>query len=222
MSAGTVSVVIAVYNGELFLADALRSILGQTVRPAEICVVDDGSDDGTSRVAQSFSGVRYLRREKNGGQASALNWGIENTSGEWLAFLDADDIWTADKLERQLEAFGDNPQLDIVYGLMVERMMGGARGARDGSARLAQLPSAMLVKRASFERVGGFDARFTLGSVVDWYARACELGLRQTILPRIVYERRIHGDNVGIRRADQRDDYLAVLKTALDRRRQRP
>lgn len=218
----SISVVIAVFDGEAFIGDALRSIEQQTSPALEVCVVDDGSKDGTGDVVRGHPGVRYLRRETNAGQASALNWGVASTSGELLAFLDADDIWVQDKLELQLRALDTDPELDIVYGMMRERVLAGANPSlarRDGAIRPAELPSAMLIRRTAFERVGGFDAQFTLGSVVDFYARACDAGLRHRILPQVLYERRIHGENVGIRRAGQRQDYLAVVKAALDRRR---
>jgi glycosyltransferase involved in cell wall biosynthesis len=220
-----VSVVVAVLDGERFIADALRSILGQTRPPAEVCVVDDGSTDGTAAVVAGFAdaGVRCLRRPARGGQAAALNLGVASTGGERLAFLDADDVWAADKLRLQGAALDGDPTLDVVYGHMRERVLfagaPAAVAARDGAVRPAHLPGAMLIRRGAFTRVGGFDARFTLGSVVDWYARACEAGLRQLTLPDVVYERRIHGDNAGLREARHRADYLHVVKAALDRRR---
>jgi len=222
-----VSVILAVHNGERFIAEALRSILGQTRPPAEICVVDDGSTDGTAAAVTAFAGegLRLLRLDVNGGQAAALNRGVAATSGARLAFLDADDVWEADKLEHQGAALDAEPALDAVWGLMRERLIGAAAATlpppRDGGVRPAHLPSALCIRRPAFERVGGFDPRFTIGSVVDWYARACEAGLRQRVLDRVVYERRIHGDNVGIQQAHRRADYLHVVKSALDRRRAR-
>lgn len=220
-SARTISVIVAVYNGEPFIADALRSIVGQTLPAREVCVVDDASTDATAAIVSSFPEVRCLRCESNVGQAAALNWGVESTLGEFLAFLDADDVWVPDKLREQCGAFDREPELDVVYGLMRERVLGdlGKLNERDGAVRPAQLPSAMLIRRAAFERVGGFDTQWRLGSVVDWYARARESRLREYVLPAVVYERRIHGANIGIRQAEYRTDYLRVVKAALDRRR---
>jgi glycosyltransferase involved in cell wall biosynthesis len=219
----TVSAIVAVFDGERFVGDALGSIFGQTRPPAEVCVIDDASTDGTPAVVAAFRGVRYLRRASRSGQAAALNLGVASTGGDRLAFLDADDVWEADKLRRQGEALDADPALDVVYGHMRERVIGAGApaevAARDGGVLPAHLPSAMLIRRAAFERVGGFDTRFTLGSVVDWYARACEAGLRQLTLPEVVYERRIHGANTGIRQARHRADYLRVVKAALERRR---
>lgn len=174
----------------------------------------------------AFTGVRYLRRAVRSGQAAALNLGVASTGGDRLAFLDADDVWAAEKLRLQGQALDANPAIDVVYGHMRERVIGAGAPAgviaRDGAVRCAELPGAMLIRRAAFERVGGFDTRFTLGSVVDWYARSCEAGLHSLTLPDVVYERRIHGANTGITQARHRTDYLQVVKAALDRRRARP
>lgn len=222
VSASTISVVMAVYDGERFVADAIRSIFAQTRRPLEVIVVDDGSNDRTGEIVRGFAAVDYVRRAVNGGQAIALNEGVARAKGEYLAFLDADDVWVEDKLERQRLAFDEDPSRDVVYGLLREKVIGTASAgvsARNGRTLPAYLPSAMLIRRAAFDTVGPFDTRFTLGSVVDWFARSREAGLREQLLPHVVYERRIHGDNVGLRHADRRSDYLYVVKAALDRRR---
>jgi glycosyltransferase involved in cell wall biosynthesis len=239
----SVSAIVAVYNGARFIADALSSIVGQTAPPDEVLVIDDGSTDGTGDVVARFPRVRSLRRDANGGQASALNWGVASARGAYLAFLDADDVWAPDKLARQLAAFEEDPALDVVYGQARTRILGG--GGDDAWTKLglpsavhrgragepsqgspledrvlpAFLPSAMLIRRAAFARVGDFDPGFKLGSVVDWYARSREAGLVERALDAVVYERRIHGDNVGIRQRGDRDEYLRVVKAALERRR---
>ena len=103
-----VSVVIPVYNGERFLAQAIESVLGQTWREVEVIVVDDGSSDHSGEIARRFAPVRCLRQD-NAGQAAARNRGAAAATGRFLAFLDADDLWLADKLERQLTAFRSAP-----------------------------------------------------------------------------------------------------------------
>ena len=93
-----VSVVIPAYNAAEFLPDSLASVFRQTYQPQEVLIVDDGSEDETSRVAQALEKrVRYLRKPR-GGPASARNLGIRAAQGEWIAFLDADDIWLPDML----------------------------------------------------------------------------------------------------------------------------
>jgi hypothetical protein len=108
-----ISVVIPSYNSADFLPDAIRSVLAQT-RPAnEIIVVDDGSRDHTAGVCAEFGpAVRYVRQE-NAGASSARNTGIAAAAGNWLAFLDADDLWDAEKLDLQFAALAANPDADF-------------------------------------------------------------------------------------------------------------
>jgi glycosyltransferase involved in cell wall biosynthesis len=234
-SAATISVVIAVYNGEALIGDAIASVLGQTLPPTEVIVVDDGSSDGTAAVvggiAAAQPSVRCLRLDPNQGQAAALNRGVADAGGAYLAFLDADDVWRPDKLARQAGLLDARPELDVVYGMAVQRRIrpqADAAGAPEAADALAlpavpaYLPGAMLIRRAAFDRVGPFDTRWRLGSVVDWYARSVEAGLAQDLVPAVVYERRIHGGNLGIVASKHRTDYLGVVKAALDRRRRGP
>jgi len=102
-----VAVIIAVYNGERFLAEAIRSALAQTVAPFEIIVVDDGSTDGSAEIARRFD-VRYYY-QPNAGVGAARNAGLEMATGSFVAFLDADDRWCVEKLERQLAALSPAP-----------------------------------------------------------------------------------------------------------------
>jgi len=110
-----VSVVIPCFNHGRFLADAIGSVLAQTLKPHEIIVVDDGSADETPGVAQSFAGVRYVRQE-NRGLAAARNTGLRNSSGEFIAFLDADDRFLPAALEAGASALEAHPECAFVYG----------------------------------------------------------------------------------------------------------
>lgn len=108
-----VSVIIPAYNAEKFLERAIRSVLAQTFDDYEIIVVDDGSTDKTAEIAKSFKKVRYFQQE-HVYQAAARNKGITEARGEYIAFLDADDEWLPEKLEKQL-AFMSNKSLEISY-----------------------------------------------------------------------------------------------------------
>lgn len=102
----TVSVVIPAYNSAATIADAVSSVRAQTVKPLEIIVVDDASRDGTAACLDELHApdLRVIRRSVNGGGSAARNLGMEAARGDWIAFLDADDLWLPDKLERQLAA----------------------------------------------------------------------------------------------------------------------
>ena len=102
----SVSVVIPCYNGAKFIRQTLDSVLAQTVEPHEILVVDDGSTDESREIAQSYGPPVRVIRQPNQGESVARNRGIEEARGDWIAFLDADDLWMPTKLERQIEVLG--------------------------------------------------------------------------------------------------------------------
>ena len=97
-----VSVIIPVYNGENYLSQAIDSVIDQTYSPIELIIVDDGSTDKSKEIASSYSQVNYVYQE-NQGVAIARNTGIFKSQGEYIAFLDQDDIWTANKLKLQVD-----------------------------------------------------------------------------------------------------------------------
>lgn len=216
-----VSVIIPVYNGERFLAAAIESVLGQNHRPLEVLVVDDGSTDGSAAIARAFGPPVTCLGQANAGMGGARNSGVNASRGDFIAFLDADDLWAPDKLRSQLKRLAEEPELDCVFGL-VDHLQEGVAGRfemRVSQAAAALVPGAMLIRRDSFFKVGLFSTRHRVGEFIDWYSRAQEAGLRSEIVQRVVLQRRVHGDNVSIRRADARSDYLHILKAALDRRR---
>lgn len=108
-----VSVVIPAYNAERFIADALASVQAQSCQPLEIIVVDDGSTDRTAQLVRGFAGVCYLRQD-NAGPSRARNAGIRAARGEYIAFLDADDLWLEEKLERQMALAAREPGLGLI------------------------------------------------------------------------------------------------------------
>lgn len=111
---GSITVAIPAYNSARFLREALESVFAQTLSFSECILVDDGSTDQTAEVARSFASVRYIWKE-NGGDASARNRAIQEASGDFIAFLDADDVWRPDKLQKQMTLFATDPSLGMVY-----------------------------------------------------------------------------------------------------------
>lgn len=218
-----ISVVIPVYNGDKYLAEAIESVLSQTDFELEIIVVDDGSTDNTARVAESFgSSVRYYHQIK-AGPGAARNKGVSLAQGNYISFLDADDLWTENKMKRQWMAFEADPYLDMAFGHIQQFYSPELTQAEKDRINIpfAIMPghhaSAMLIKKESFLRVGLFKEEF--GEFIDWYARAMELNLKSIMLPDVLVKRRIHRSNLGISQRDQRSGYVNVLKAALDRRR---
>ena len=110
-----VSVIIPAYNAERFLRQTIESVLAQTFRDFEIIVVDDGSKDETAEIAESFGAPVICRRKTNGGVSSARNLGIKEAKGEYVAFLDADDLWEPTKLEKQVARLDEQPQVGLCF-----------------------------------------------------------------------------------------------------------
>lgn len=219
MALPLVSVIIPVYNYERYLAEAIESVLAQTCSHTEIIVVDDGSTDGSAAVAGHYTNsVKYFY-QPNAGLAAALNKGISMSSGGFLSFLDADDIWTPKKLEHQMSAM-DDPEIDMVFG-QIEQFYSPELNKQQGTVGVmpGYSKGTLLIRRQSFSRAGAFNEQFQLGDFIEWYLRAAELGLKSLMLPEVVMRRRIHAGNMGIRQSRHRTDYLRILKASLDRRR---
>ena len=220
-----VSVMIGVYNAELYVAEAIESVLAQSYEPIELIVVDDGSDDGTAGIVKSFGDVVRYEYQQRAGNGAARNSAVELAHGAYFAFLDADDRFLPNKIERQLQVLRQEPAIDAVFGHVREFI--SPELASDAAARLRRpaedapwmAPNLMLIRRDSFFRVGPFSTTVRVGVTVDWYARALEARLGMHLLPEVVLERRLHAQNNGLRERDSRSQYLHVLKASLDRRR---
>lgn len=222
----TISVIIPVHNGERYLAEAIRSVLDQTLPPDELIVVDDGSTDASAQVARSFGPPVRVLAQANLGPAAARNLGAQQASGDLLAFLDADDLWTPEKLARQSAVLAADPVCDAVLG-RVENFVSpeldesqAAKLARTAAQSGEFHIGALLIRRDAFRRVGWFDAGLRHGEFIDWWARATQLHLAYTVLPDLVLRRRLHADNLTRREPGGRRDYLALLRQHLARQRE--
>ncbi|OAI54367.1 hypothetical protein AYO44_03605 [Planctomycetaceae bacterium SCGC AG-212-F19] len=219
-----ISAVIPVFNGERYLEEAIRSILAQQYQPLELIVVDDGSTDGTRELVQRFSTVRCDHRP-HAGIGATRNRGLELAQGELIAFLDADDVWTPEKLVFQWSAFRAQPDLDIVTG-HVEQFHSSELDAT--ITRHIDCPKqsvagyafgAMLIKRRAFDTVGLISEELERAEGIDWCLRARELGHRIKVLSDVVMRRRLHETNHSRTHRQALANYAQVLKASLDRRR---
>ena len=111
-----VSVIIPTYNRENFIIETIQSVLNQTYKDFEIIVVDDGSTDNTKKRLESFRSKIKLIEQKNSERAVARNNGVKNSSSEYIAFLDSDDLWIEDKLEKQTAVLDTKKDTILVYG----------------------------------------------------------------------------------------------------------
>ena len=209
-AASAVSVVVPVYNGERFVAGAIESIYAQTLLPTEVIVVDDGSTDTTPQILEKFAerpGFRAIRKS-HGGSGSARNVGIKESHGDYVAFLDHDDVWFPQKLEHQLTHFdrswgmsftaywfstettselrrldGWNPDPPAVFGALSRgnHLMGG---------------STSLIRRRVFDHAGHFE---DLRVGQDWlmWLRIAAAGYAIGYLAEPLTEYRWHGRNAS-------------------------
>lgn len=220
-----VSVIIPVYNGERYLADAIESVLAQTYRPIQLVVVDDGSEDGTAEIARSFREVKYIY-QANQGHAAAMNAGIRAARGEFVAFLDADDLWTPNKLSVQIDYLHKHPHVGCVIAKMQNFVEPGteppSRITRDlALTEYAALQvGALVARRTVLEQIGAFDTTYDHAKDVDWFVRAREAGIIMAILPEILLHRRLHGANRSYHTQARTLEFMRVLKSSINRKRQ--
>jgi glycosyltransferase involved in cell wall biosynthesis len=173
-----ISVVIPAYNAAPWIGRAIQSVVDQTFPVSEIIVVDDGSNDSTADVVATFNGkVKYVRQTNNG-PSKARNTGMAASSGEWLAFLDADDWWMPNKLHVQYDALKQRPDAILVYtSLLMVKDTGEVMIRQSAPAnqlwpllryRNPIAPSSVLVKRSVMQQIGGFNEKHKVAE--DWEA----------------------------------------------------
>ena len=199
----TVSVVIPCYNAARFIEQAVVSALEQSSRPTEIIVVDDGSTDGSAEKAQRFGLPVRVIRQTNAGPSVARNTGIKASSGELIAFLDADDYWLPHKLERQLDRFED-PGVALVHSH--HRWMfsdGSTTDIRESTCgqvfhvlleRCTIAVITAVVRREVFERVGLFDPSLRGSEDWDMWLRIAA-SYRVDVVPEVLACYRWHDNN---------------------------
>jgi glycosyltransferase involved in cell wall biosynthesis len=219
-----VSVIIPAYNAEIFLREAIGSVLGQAYRPIEVNVVDDGSTDGTAQIAAGYGDAVKCIRQPNAGPAAARNRGIAAAQGDVLAFLDADDVWTEGALEAQMSCLASNPSARIALGLTQLLRLTDTKGVPRfepfGEPWHLLSLGAAVVRRAVFQRAGHFDESTRSAEDIDWFLRAREAGVTLARHERVVQHYRLHGGNMTRQKAWRDAHLTAAFKKSLDRRRQ--
>lgn len=178
----TVSIIIPTYNRRQSIGRSIKSVLNQTYRDFELIIVDDGSTDGTREIVAGFndSRIRYIRHDKNRGEAAARNTGIKVARGEYIASHDSDDEWLPEKLAKQVRAFENcSPEIGVVYTAFWKEENGKETyipfawvNKKEGNIHQELLRGnfigspVTLIKRECFEKVGMFDEG--MFHLVDW------------------------------------------------------
>jgi glycosyltransferase involved in cell wall biosynthesis len=229
-----VSVIIPVYNSASYLGAALISVLEQNYRPLEVIVIDDGSTDDCASVLEAVraslprSGGKdlsiYYSYQPNQGPAVARNRGIGLSKGDLLAFLDADDWWQPQKLQRQVDLFRQQPGLGYVISHMQVLLESGTAWPVSLNQDHYQnqpvcfLPSALLVRRDVFDQVGPFDESYRYSDDTDWFLRAKEFAIPFAVVPEVLVNKRIHETNLS-RAPGMSQETLRAFHASMQRRR---
>jgi len=200
--AATVSCLVAAWNAERFIGEALESIFNQTYPPSEVIVVDDGSTDRTAEIA-TRAGATVIR-QLNRGYLAARDATLAHATGDYVAFLDADDYWERGKTARQIAVMQTDPSVDLCVARYQNFWDGDATpdAEKYRDHPLARplggyIVPTLLARRSAFDRFGTFTSG---GNTSDtaWFARAASLGARIEVLSDVLLHRRLHGGNLSI------------------------
>lgn len=219
-----VSVVIPTFNYAEFLPEAVKSVLEQDHSDLELIVVDDGSTDNTQEVLGGIVDPRMrVLTQSNSGIGAARNTGITNARGEFLAFLDADDLWRSDKLTRAM-AFFNQLRIESIYFSMMQEFIHESLKTDTlniPKVRLAKglYASSCVIKVADFKRIGAFDPSLHSGEFIDWFLKAQNQGMTFYVDPEVLVFRRIHGFNRDRARRESSKEYARIILKQLQSRR---
>jgi glycosyltransferase involved in cell wall biosynthesis len=224
----TVTCIIPARDAERYLAESIDSVLGQTVGPPELLVVDDGSTDGTAAAAAAYGDALTVLRQPPTGRAAACNAGLRIARGEFIAFLDADDLWLPAKLDRQLAVFRARPSVEycvtaIQNFVSPELLVPGVAPVRDDAVFRPQtgfaLPT-LLARRRLFDRIGDFRATLAHAHDTEWFLRARAHGAELASVPEVLVHRRLHRQSTSqTQAARSQREYLWLVRATLATRR---
>lgn len=225
MNSPKVSVIIPTYNSAHFIIEAVDSVLAQTFTDFEVLVIDDGSKDNTKEVLTEKYGnsIQYFYKE-NSGVSKARNFGIEKAKGKYVAFLDSDDAWIPEKLEKQIVALEKNPANKACYSsfyLCDENLNPTGINSSERKAdaltdllligNVVATPSTVIAEKELFQQVGGFDDQ--LSQCADW-----EMWIRLATKTEFIYidepllKYRIHGANMSKNAALLEKDTILLME----------
>lgn len=217
-----ISAILVVKNGAPFFRTALESVRAQTVPPHEIIVVDGRSTDDSPEVARAF-GARLVIQPDDG-LPNARNLGIAHSTGDYLAFLDSDDLWAPTKLEFQLQAMQADPTLAYTTTLVQFLVQDDAspewrERADTAFTRTVPMTSALLARREFFQQFGAFDPSFALCCDPELFTRARDAQISTLTLPHVLTYKRLHGKNLSNRTTLTRHYMFRVARDSIARQK---
>ncbi|GAB3508587.1 glycosyltransferase family 2 protein [Emticicia fontis] len=212
-----ISIIITAYNVEKYVAEAIESALKQTYKNIEIIVINDGSTDNTLQILETFKDKILLVNQENIGIAKTLNKGLKLASGELVAFLDGDDVWTENKLEKQIKEFEHNPDLETTFGKMEQFLSPELLSDKDRyqfykGEVAAQVKITSLFRKKVFEKYGYFPEVQTLDFII-WFDSAKLQGIVFNQTEDLVAYRRVRSNS----HSQGQNYYPNLLKFLKDR-----
>jgi len=204
-----VSVIVPTYNRASWLEETLRSVVSQTFKDFELIVVDDGSTDNTSQIMQSFPDAQYFSMGKNSGVSKARNLGLDYAKGEFICFLDSDDLWDERKLEVQLHWMKNNIDSQVCYtneiwirnGVRVNPMNKHRKYTGDIFRYCLALcivsPSSVMLRKELFDKVGNFDESLPACEDYDLWLRIAVKYAFHFIEEPLIIKRGGHADQLS-------------------------
>jgi glycosyltransferase involved in cell wall biosynthesis len=226
-----ISVIIPTYNNAAFVTDAVDSVLRQSRRVDEIVVIDDGSTDDTAERLLPYTsrGVRFVQQE-NRGVSATRNRGIRGTHGDWIGFLDADDVWEPDKIEAQVACIAGNPRVVLVGGYYsfwnvaanTRTLVRGGCDGRDPRREIAVRnfignTSLVLMRRDIVEQLGGFSEQLRYGEDWDMWIRVLERGPAAIVEKSVLLYRWHLGSTSHFHDGQMYEALSAISREAIDR-----
>jgi glycosyltransferase involved in cell wall biosynthesis len=191
------SVIMPVKDAQKFICETLESIMKQTLAPTEVIIIDDGSTDSSIDIVKvNFPSARILRND-GVGQAAAMNLGIRSASCEYIAFLDADDLWAERKNENQIKYLARNMNVDAVCGSVINFAGNFSLEGEMEKYRFfeeSRAFGASMIRRSAFKKYGFFDPNY-VQFPFPWWSKAVDLGIRFDYLREPALYRRVHSDN---------------------------
>jgi len=214
-----ISVIIPAHNAAKFLSQAIESVLAQRdVVVEEIWVIDDGSDDDTAAIASRYGSVVHCHSQPRSGAAVARNVGARLARTQWIAFLDADDVWLPEKLSKQWALLAQTPNGLACVGHWENFL---CQSLDSEIAKRLRFPlgvqsvpiaTTLLISKACFFETGGFDESLMSGEFVDWLLRERSNGVEFHCVPSLVAKRRVHGANHSIDREVRAQSLLRLAR----------
>ncbi|WP_333625669.1 glycosyltransferase [Sphingobacterium siyangense] len=220
-----VTILMAAFNASKFIADSIKSALNQTFQNFELLIINDGSTDNTETIIQSFHDprIRVIKNETNRGLIESRNIALLEAQGKFIAILDSDDIAIPDRLEKQLNAFQNNPDLAVVgsRALIIDQN-GNETGERlDVFTDIDKIKitlffentivhSSTMIKTKIFREVNGYQGDILIEDYDLFYRISQKYAIEN--LEDYLVKYRIHGTNISIRKRDQLDQALYNLK----------